>query len=221
MARRAYHKAIEKLENDLIEMSKRASTAITESIDALKNNDIKKAKEIIKNDAIINKTRFDIEEECIHLIATQQPMAVDLRIITSIINITTELERIADHAEGIAKICVMINGRPLIKPLVDIPLMGKKGISMLERVMVAFTKRDADSARAICAEDDDVDEIYERVYKELLHLMIEDPDRIEGGTYLTWASHNLERIADRVTNIAERVVYMATGKMDEMNVSSY
>ncbi|MFQ5466453.1 MAG: phosphate signaling complex protein PhoU, partial [Thermodesulfobacteriota bacterium] len=152
---------------------------------------------------------------------TQQPMAGDLRILAAIINIITDLERIGDHAEGIAKISVAIGKKPLVKPLEDLPKMADQGRSMLERCMKAFVDRDVEAAKAICHEDDVVDELYDKNYQELIHLMVKDPGLITDATYLTWAAHNLERIADRVTNIAERVVYMVTGKMEEMNVSKY
>lgn len=221
MTREAYHKALKELENEVLKMGEMVAKALKDSIDALQKRDIEKSKEIIKNDLLINKKRFEIEERCLLLIATQQPMAVDLRTIAAILSIITDLERIGDHAEGNAKINVMIGKEPLVKPLIDIPKMSEKGISMLERGLKAFINRDAVAARAICEEDDEVDNLYNQVYKELLLLMIENSKIIEGATYLIWAAHNLERIADRVTNIAERVVFMVTGKMEEVNVSKY
>ncbi len=155
------------------------------------------------------------------LIATQQPMAGDLRAIAAVMNIITDLERMGDHAEGIAKISIMIGDEPLVKPLIDIPRMAEKAISMLERSLKAFIERDVKTAREICNEDDEVDALYDQVYRELILLMIDDPKIIKGATYLLWVAHNLERIADRVTNIAERIVFMVTGKMEEINVSKY
>ena len=221
MTREAYHKALKELENELLKMGEMVATALKDSIDALQKRDIEKSKEIIKNDLLINKKRFEIEERCLLLIATQQPMAVDLRTIAAILSIIADLERMGDHAEGNAKINVMIGKEPLVKPLIDVPRMAEKGLSMLDRVLKAFINRDAVTARAICEEDDEVDNLYNQVYKDLLLLMIENPKKIEGATYLIWLAHNLERIADRVTNIAERVVFMVTGKMEEVNVSKY
>ena len=195
--------------------------AVKDSIEALKKRDFEMSKEIVKNDLLINKKRFEIEEKCLQLIATQQPMAIDLRTIAAILSIITDLERIGDHAEGNAKINLLIGSEPLVKPLIDVPRMNEKGLSMLERALKAFISRDAKTARAICDEDDEVDALYDQIYRELLLLMIENPKKIEGATYLIWLAHNLERIADRVTNIAERVVFMVTGKMEEMNVSKY
>ncbi|MDP2683271.1 MAG: phosphate signaling complex protein PhoU [Deltaproteobacteria bacterium] len=221
MTRVAYHKALEELENELMVMGEMVAKAIKDSIEALKKRDFEMSKEIIKNDLLINKKRFEIEERCLHMIATQQPMAIDLRTIAAILSIITDLERIGDHAEGNAKINLLIGSEPLVKPLIDVPRMSEKGLSMLDRVLKAFINRDAKTARAICDEDDEVDALYDQIYRELLLLMIENPKKIEGATYLIWLAHNLERIADRVTNIAERVVFMATGKMEEVNVSKY
>ena len=221
MTRVAYHKALEELENELMVMGEMVAKAIKDSIEALKKRDFEMSKEIIKNDLLINKKRFEIEERCLQMIATQQPMGIDLRTIAAILSIITDLERIGDHAEGNAKINLLIGNEPLVKPLIDVPRMTEKGLSMLDRVLKAFISRDAAQARAICDEDDEVDALYDQIYRELLLLMIEDPKKIEGATYLIWLGHNLERIADRITNIAERVVFMATGKMEEVNVSKY
>ncbi len=221
MTREAYHKSLKELQNDVLQMALMVGSAIKDSIEALRDRDIEKSKSIVKNDVAVNRKRFVIEEKCIQLIATQQPMAVDLRTLASIINIITDLERIGDHAEGIAKISVSIGAEPLVKPLIDMPVMADKALSMLQRCMQAFVDRDVETARKICNEDDEVDALYDEIYTELVHLMIKDPKIIKDATYLIWAAHNIERIADRVTNIAERVVYMVTGKMEEMNVSKY
>ena len=221
MTREAYHKALKELENELLTMGEMVAKAMKDSIEALKTRDMEMSKKIIKDDIVINKKRFEIEERCLLLIATQQPMAIDLRTIAAILSIITDLERIGDHAEGNAKINLLIGSEPLVKPLIDVPRMSEKGLSMLDRVLKAFINRDAVTARAICEEDDEVDNLYNQIYKELLLLMIENSKIIEGATYLIWAAHNLERIADRVTNIAERVVFMVTGKMEEVNVSKY
>jgi len=221
MTREAYHKALKELENELLTLGEMVAKAVKDSIEALKKRDFEMSKEIVKNDLLINKKRFEIEEKCLQLIATQQPMAIDLRTIAAILSIITDLERIGDHAEGNAKINLMIGSEPLVKPLIDVPRMNEMGLSMLERALKAFINRDAKTARAICDEDDEVDALYDQIYRELLLLMIENPKKIEGATYLIWLAHNLERIADRVTNIAERVVFMVTGKMEEVNVSKY
>lgn len=221
MTRNVYHKALNSLQDEVLKMGEMVKTAIKRSVEALQKRDEKASKEIIANDIFINKKRFEIEEKCISLIATQQPMAVDLRILTSILSIITDLERMGDHAEGIAKISLLIGDEPLVKPLVDIPRMADLGLSMLDRCLTAFVNRDIEAARLICNEDDQVDALHDQIYRELLFLMIGNPKIIHGATYLTWVSHNLERIADRVTNIAERIVYMVTGKIEELNVSKY
>ena len=221
MTREAYHKALKELQDEVMIMGDMVAKAVRDSIEALKTRDIERSKEIVKKDLLINKKRFEIEERCLQLIATQQPMAVDLRTIAAILSIIADLERMGDHAEGNAKINIMIGSEPLVKPLIDVPRMTDKGLSMLDRVLKAFINRDAKAARTICDEDDEVDALYDQIYRELLLIMIENPKKIEGATYLIWLAHNLERIADRVTNIAERVVFMVTGKMEEMNVSKY
>ena len=221
MTREAYHKALINLQDEVLEMAGMVANAIKKSVESLQKRDINESKTIITNDSLINKKRFAIEERCISLIATQQPMAVDLMVLTSILSIITDLERMGDHAEGIAKISLLIGDEPLVKPLIDIPRMSDIGLSMLDKCLKAFVNRDVEAARLICNEDDTVDALHDQVYRELLILMIQNPKIIHQATYLTWVSHNLERIADRVTNIAERIVFMVTGKMEEMNVSKY
>ncbi len=221
MTREVYHRALKDVQDDVMKMAGMVSKALNDSMEALKHRDFETSRRIIDDDNIINRKRFDIEEKCLLLIATQQPMAVDLRVLAAVINIITDLERIGDHAEGIAKINISIGEEPLVKPLRDIPRMSELGLSMLDRCMKAFLNRDLDAARQVCNDDDEVDALYDQTYRELLLVMIENPRTIQGATYLIWAAHNLERIADRVTNIAERVVFMVTGKMEEMNISKY
>ena len=221
MTREAFHKSLKDVQADVQKMAEMAGKALVVSVAALKDRDIPASEKIVKNDVKINKKRFAIEEKCIRLIATQQPMAVDLRVLTATISIITDLERIADHAEGIAKISVTIGKEPLAKPLVNMPKMAEKAFSMLEDCMKAFLERDIKSAKAICKEDDVVDAYYDAIYGELIMVMVNDQTKIKEATYLIWVAHNIERIADRVTNIAERVVYMVTGKMEEMNASKY
>ena len=209
------------LEKEVVNMGDMVIAATSCSVEALKARSIDDAMKIIADDLLINKKRWDIEERCIKLIALQQPVASDLREIIAVLNIITDLERMGDYAEGIAKIVVMLGTEPLVKPLVDIPRMEEKATSMLKRSLDAFVKRDAEAAKAICNEDDDVDMLYDQVYRELLTYMIGDPKTISRATPLIWAAHNLERIADRVTNICERIVFLVTGSMQEINVSRY
>ncbi len=221
MTRDAYVQALRDLEDEFQLLGRMVGDAIRGSVESLKRRDLAGARGIIRGDLEINRKRFEIEEQCFDLIALQQPTAVDLRTIGSILIMSTDLERMGDHAEGIAKITLMLEGKPLVKPLIDIPRMSEKVLSMLDRALLAFANRDAEAARNICSEDDEIDALHNQVYRELLLLMIGDPHIIEGATCLLWVSHNLERIADRATNIAERVVFVATGKMEELNVSKY
>jgi len=169
----------------------------------------------------INEKRYNIEEECVELMATQQPLASDLRTIVAVLHVIVDLERMGDHAEGIAKIAIMLAEEPPLKPYVDIPRMAEVAVRMLRASLEAFKQRDIAQARAICEDDDLVDALYDQVYRELLVYMLNDPRTIERATHITWVAHNLERIADRVTNICERVVYLASGKIEELNVSKY
>jgi phosphate transport system protein len=219
--RTAFHKRLKDIQNDVLVMGSMVEKAIERSVTALKQRDLKLAGQVIADDERINHKRFDIEEACVELIATQQPMASDLRTIVSVLSIITELERIGDHAEGIAKIAVMIGDEPPVKPLIDIPRMAERTIQMLHRSLEAFVNRDADTARKIVAEDDEVDHLYDQVFRELLSFMAEDPKTITRATRLIWVAHNLERSADRVTNICERVVFKVTGKMEEIEASKY
>jgi phosphate transport system protein len=219
--RTVFHKRLREIQDDILAMGSMVSKALLRSIDALKNRDIDLAHQIIADDHKINGKRFEIEEKCIELIATQQPMAGDLRIIIAILNITTEIERIGDYAEGIAKITIMIGDEPPLKPLIDIPRMAEQTVDMLRRSLDAFINRDAEAAKKISDEDDLVDHLYDQIFRELLTFMAEDPKTITRATRLIWTAHNLERAADRVTNICERVVFIVTGKMGEMGASKY
>ncbi len=219
--RTVFHKKLKEVRNEVLAMASMVEKAIDRAVLALKQRDLKLAKQVIEDDMTINHKRFEIEEACVDLIATQQPMASDLRTIISVLSIITELERIGDHAEGIAKIVLMIGDEPPLKPLIDIPHMADKTCEMLRRSLEALTNRDADSARQIVAEDDDVDRLYNQVFRELLSFMAEDPKTITRATRLIWVAHNLERSADRVTNICERVVFIVTGVMEEIGASKY
>jgi phosphate transport system protein len=219
--RTVFHRKLRQIQDEILAMGSMVEKAIGQSVEALKNRDLDVADRIIKDDGNINRKRYEIEEKCIQLIATQQPMAGDLRNIICILNIITELERIGDYAEGIAKIVLMIGDEPPLKPLIDIPRMADKTVDMLHRSLDALVNHNADSARNIVAEDDEVDDLYDQVFRELLSFMIEDPKTITRVTRLIWVAHNLERSADRVTNICERVVFFVTGRMEELGASKY
>jgi phosphate transport system protein len=219
--RTAFHKKLRGIQNDVLAMGSMVEKAVSRSIEALKDRDLDKAQKVIADDLKVNKQRFNIEEKCVQLIATQQPMASDLRAIICVLNIITEIERIGDHAEGIAKIVIMIGDEPPLKPLIDIPRMAEKVNDMLHRSLDALINHNVDMAKQIVYEDNEVDDLYDQVFRELLTFMAEDPKTITRATRLIWVAHNLERSADRVTNICERVVYMVTGKMEELGVSNY
>jgi len=219
--RESFHRHLHELQDELLVMGSMVEKALERAMEALKNRDLGLARQVIADDVKINQKRFDIEEKCVELIVTQQPMASDLRIIIAVLNIIVDLERIADHAEGNAKIAVMIGNEPPLKPLIDLPRMSQKTGDMLRRSLDAFINRDAEAAKRICGEDDEVDNLYDQVFRELLTFMAEDPKTITRATRLIWVGHNLERSADRVTNICERVIYVVTGKMEEIGVSKY
>jgi phosphate transport system protein len=219
--RTTFHRKLREIQDDILAMGSMVEKAILRSIDALKNRNIDLAKQIITEDAKVNEKRFEIEEKCIQLIATQQPMASDLRTIVSVLNVITELERIGDYATGIGRVVILIGDEPPLKPLIDLPRMAEKTANMLHRGLDAFINRDMAAAKQIAKEDDEIDSLYDQVFRELITFMAEDGRTITRATRLIWVAHNLERSADRVTNICERVVFMVTGKMEEIGASKY
>jgi phosphate transport system protein len=219
--RKDFHSKLKEIQNEILAMGSMVEKAIDRSVEALKKRDLKLAEQVIADDSQINEKRYDIEDRCVRIIATQQPMAIDLRTIVAVLNIVTELERIGDHAEGIAKITIMEDGEPPIKPLIDIPRMAEKTREMLHDSLGAFINRDAEAARIIVAEDDEVDKLYDQVFRELITYAAADPKSMARVIHLVWVAHNLERGADRVTNICERVVFTVTGQMEEIDASRY
>jgi len=219
--RGSFHSILRKDKDEVLILGSMVEKALDRSIDALKKRDLALARQIIADDARINEKRFEIENKCIELIATQQPAANDLRTIISILNITTELERIGDYAEGIAKIVIMIGDEPPLKPLIDIPRMEQVTIEMINDAIAAFIEGDEQKARRVISMDEVVDNLYDQVFRELLTFMIEDSKTITRATRLIWVAHNLERAADRATNICERAIYTITGKMQEIGGSKY
>jgi len=205
--------------DEILVLGSMVEQAILKAVDALKRQDLDLAQRIYDGDIRINTKRFDIETEAMVLIATQQPMARDLRILASTLDVATELERIGDYAKGIANICLMMGQEAPIKPLVDIPYMAKVTTDMLHKALAAFVEADVEVAQQIPPEDDLVDGLYNQVFRELITFMISDPTTIDRANYLMWAAHNLERAADRVINICERTIYVATGQMKEIKVS--
>jgi phosphate transport system protein len=191
--------------------------ALLDSARTLKYRDMKRGRRLIADDRLINARRHEIEQDVLAMIAMQQPMAGDLRVLAAILEIVTELERIGDYAKGVARINQLIGVQPLIRPLVDIPQMADEAQEMLHQALDAFVRRDVGLAHAIAERDRAVDELYRRVYRELISAVIGDPRQMEQVSYLLWAAHNYERAADRVTNICERVVFTVTGEMVELD----
>lgn len=218
--RSIFDRELSRIRDNLLRMGSLVDTAIDRAINALGDRDIALAREVMEGDAAINDLRFTIEEECLTLIATQQPTAGDLRTVVAAMNIVNDMERIADHAAGIAKTVVRMGDLPLLKPLVDLPRMARMAREMLKKCLDAFLAHDVEAARSIAAQDDEIDHLYKTVFDELLGIMARDPSTITRGTYLLWCGHNLERIGDRVTNIAERVIFMTTGTMKELNTTN-
>jgi phosphate transport system protein len=217
--RKTFEAEIQQLKDELLLMGSMVEQQIMESVEALKKRDIDASHRIFNADSKINSKRFGIEEDVMILIATQQPMAHDLRLLASILEVSAELERMGDYAKGIATINIRMGGEPPLKPLIDIPRMAKKASDMLHRALTAFISEDVESARNIPAEDDEVDALYTKVYRELMTFVLADPQNIDKANYLLWTAHNLERFADRVTNICERTVFIATGENKEIGSS--
>lgn len=205
------------IQDDLLRLGSMLNTTISRALQSLASRDIALARQIVADDAEINALRFHIEEQCVHVIATQQPAASDLRAIVAAMNIVGDLERMADHAAGIAKVVIRMGDEPLLKPLIDIPRMADECRNMTTRALDAYVARDTEMARAVAARDDIIDELYQQIFRELISYMLEDPHTVSRALYLLFAAHNLERIGDRAVNIAERVIFLTSGEMKELN----
>lgn len=216
MIRKTFENDIQEVKDEVILLGSMVEHAIINSVEALKKRDIPASEKIFMEDKEINKKRFAIENQLMILIATQQPMAHDLRLLASTLEIISELERMGDYAKGIANINIRMGEERLLKPLIDIPRMAQIGISMLHRAISAFIHEDVETARAIPVEDDEVDALYNQIYRELMMIIIQEPESIERANWLLWVAHNLERVADRVTNICERTIFIATGSFEEI-----
>lgn len=213
--RLTFDQELEEVRDKVIRLGSIVDMAIGRSIQALKDRDQSLAQQIVTDDENINDLRFEIEEDCVSLIARQQPAARDLRFIVAAMNIVLDLERMADHASGIATVVLRMGDEPLVKPLIDLPRMTRISQEMLNASLTAFVSEDAEEAWAIAKRDDEVDQLYNQVFRELITFMIEDPSTVTRAMYLLFCAHNLERIADRVTNICERIVFVATGRLEE------
>lgn len=217
--RKAFEHEIQKLKDEILSLGSMVEEAILDSVDSLKHRDIPRSQKIYDNDELINAKRFKIENAVMIAIATQQPMAHDLRLLASILDVAGELERMGDYAKGIAKINIVMGKQPLLKPLVDLPRMAEKTADMLHRSLSAFITEDVEVAHAIPDEDDEIDALYTQIYRELITYVIADPTAIERSNWLLWAAHNMERVGDRVTNICERTIFIATGEREEVDSS--
>lgn len=214
--RKSFDQDIQEVKDEVLVLGSMVEQSILDSVAALKKRDVEASRAVIQMDQRINEKRFDIENRVMILIATQQPMARDLRLLASILEIAGELERMGDYAKGIAAINIRMGSEPLLKPLIDIPRMAQKDVDMLHSALTAFVQEDAEAAQKIPPEDDEVDALYNQIYRELMTFIIADPKVIERANWLLWVAHNLERVADRVTNICERTVFIATGEMREI-----
>ena len=216
MLRSEFHADLQKLQDDLMNLGSMVEKATIKAIDALKTRDLVLSQKIIEEDDVIDDIRYEIEARCEDLIAKQQPLATDLRLIIAIMHIVGELERIGDYAEGVAKISLAMGDEAPLKPLIDIPRMAQKASLMTRQSLDALVQRDVDLAITVAESDDEGDALYDQIFRELVTFMIEDPRTIQRATYLLWVAHDLERIADRATNIAERVVYLVTGELSKL-----
>ena len=217
--RKTFETEIQQLKDELLVLGSMVEQQILGSVEALKKRDVEASRRIQETDLQVNAKRYAIEEQVMVVIATQQPMAHDLRLLASILEVSGELERMGDYAKGIATVNIRMGNQPLLKPLIDIPRMAQIGADMLHRSLTAFIAEDAETARTIPQEDDSVDQLYTQIYHELMMFVIQDPKTIERANWLLWVAHNLERVADRVTNICERTVFVATGEMKEIESS--
>jgi len=216
--RQEFHQKLDSLKDDLARLADRVGEAVGRAMEALEQGDLDLAQQVIHDDGEINRHRYYIEEHSTTLIATQQPAAVDLRTIVAAMYVATNLERIGDYAVGIARLALRLaeageGGAVPLPP--QFPRMAQIGREMLSASMEALAKRDPEAARAVAHRDDEVDELNQQIYRQLLQEMIKRPDDIRRPTFLLWVAHNLERIGDRVTNVCERVIYMATGEIVE------
>jgi phosphate transport system protein len=220
MIRKTFEHELQQVKDDILVLGSMVEQATLDAMDALKKRDVKSSEKIYEQDRVINEKRFAIENQCMILIATQQPMARDLRLLASMLDVASEMERMGDYAKGVATINIRMGDQPLLKPLIDLPRMAAKAADMLHRALTAFINDDVETARAIPQEDDEVDALYDQIYRELMTFVIADPKTIERANYLLWAAHNMERMADRVTNICERTVFVVTGEIKELQTTS-
>lgn len=219
MTREHLDNLIKDLKDDIIILESMVRQATLDAVEALMSNNHELASQVYTNDRLINAKRFEVESECLITIATQQPMARDLRVLASILEIVTELERIGDYAKGIAKITRHVSGQIVLPAAQALPEMAKIAAEMMRRAVKAFADGDVETARSIPGGDDKVDQLFNQVYRGLVDHMIQNSDAIDLANHMQWAAHNLERMADRVTNICERTIFIETGSIYELEES--
>mgnify|MGYP005856685317 CR=1 FL=1 len=215
--RHSFDESLAALQQEILRMGSLVETMISSSVESLARQDVKLAEEVIAMEREIDLLEMEIEQKCLKLIATQQPLAKDLRRITAGFKIITDMERMADYSHDIAKVTIRLSGQPLIKPLIDIPRMSNLAQKMVKDALDAYVKEDVELAYQMCKDDDMVDHIYSQVFRELLTYMMEDPRTISQATYLLFVGRYIERIADHATNIGERVIYLVTGEKKDLN----
>lgn len=217
MPRETFEAELAALKERLLHLGAMVADAQRSAVQALAKRDEGIARDVIAQDQTVNQLQHEIDEECVFLIASQQPVARDLRMIMSVSSIASELERMADHAKGIAKLALRLIDQPMLKPLIDIPRMAEIGRELLSGQLRAFLSGDTEAACHLAHRDDEVDQLNDQVFRELLLIMMNDPRTITRATYLLWVAHNLERFSDRATNIGERVVFVTAGDIVELN----
>ncbi len=215
--RKSFHTELQELQADILHMATLVADAIERAVRSLKERDVPLAQEVVAQDDILDNLQIDIENRCLNLLALQQPMASDLRLIGTALKIVTDLERMGDHAVDIAGVTIRLGGQELIKPLVDIPRMAEVAETMIQDAVRAYVDHDATLAAQLAQRDQEVDHLYSQVFRELLTYMMEDPRKINQGLYLILVASYLERIGDHATNLAEWIVYMVTGERPRLN----
>jgi phosphate transport system protein len=218
MPRKSFDRELQRLQEEILHLGDVVEKAIVQSVAALCDRNRQASSTVIAGDRAINEKRSAIEGDALTLIATQQPLAGDLRTIFAVVEIATELERMADYAKGIAKVNLLMDAEPLLAPATHLPGMAARVSTMLHEALEAFVHQDAALARTIPEREHEVDAIHNKVYRELLALIAADPETTDSATYLLWVDHNLERAADRVLNICERVIFNVTGEIVEFDV---
>jgi phosphate transport system protein len=217
MPRETLDRQIHHLQDEVLLLGSMVEQAMLASVDALIRRDRVTARQIFNNDHLINEKRYAIENNILILIATQQPMARDLRLLAAILEVITELERMGDYAKGISKVNMRLGDAEVPFNMREFSVMADLAVSMLHRALGAFITDNPQKAHQIPSEDNAVDELYNRIYRSLVAAMIADPETIDHANLLMWVAHNIERMADRVTNICERTVFIATGELMEMD----